>query len=168
MLYEAEMDNEVVTPLNLKYPKKMSYHTWHVYGYGICTDDIVRNTTEDRVKNLLSLAPVFNEKLQKHFSECGVETPELDDYKEYDEMCLNGITSILFHVIEEAEDMPLCAVRDYEDCEYIVFEPMYPWVEPDSVKDLTEEKLEQIFKKYVGILMDEAIEIGFQEIENGG
>ena len=38
----------------------MSYHTWTVDGYGICTNDI--ETTKERVEKLLQLAPKFNDK----------------------------------------------------------------------------------------------------------
>ena len=146
----------------------MSYHTWHVYGYGICVDDIIRNTTVDRIGRLLALSPTYNEKMQEYLKECDIENPTVDDYNEYDEGCLKGIATILQEVIEEVEDIPLCAARDYDDCEYLVFEPMYPWAENEKVRELTEEKLKQIFEKYVSILTDQPIEIGFQEIENGG
>lgn len=43
----------------------MSYISWHNYGYGICTDDITERSIE-RLKNLLALAPEFNEIGRAH------------------------------------------------------------------------------------------------------
>ena len=43
----------------------MSYHTWSVDGYGICTSDI--ETTKERVEKLLQLAPKFNDVIHTQF-----------------------------------------------------------------------------------------------------
>ena len=52
---------------------------------------------------------------------------------------------------------------------YLIITPSYPWTSiTKEEKNLTEEKAEKIFKTYISILTDEEIEIGYQDVHNGG
>ena len=94
----------------------MSYHTWTIDGFGICTNDI--ETTKDRVENLLSLAPSFNNIIQTHFKECDIENPSLDDYLEYDTDYYSVVAYLLQQVIEEKENVRLDIAEDFNSYNY--------------------------------------------------
>ena len=46
--------------------------------------------------------------------------------------------------------------------------PATPWEITDRERDLTEESLVQMFSRYVNVLSDEPIEVGSQDVKNGG
>ena len=94
----------------------MSYHTWTVDGYGICTNDI--ETTKERVEKLLQLAPEFNDIIHTWFKESGIVNPELDDYLEYDEDWNSGVAYLLQRVIEEVENVRLDIAEDFDSYYY--------------------------------------------------
>ena len=146
----------------------MSYHTWSVDGYGICTDDIT--TTKDRIEKLLSLAPNFNNEIQKYFKEHDIKNPSLDDYLEYDEDYCSGLAYLLYQVIAEKENVSLDTADDFDGQWYLLLCPYYPWsnrtVEEQKLN--TKEKVTNLFKKYIRILTDEHIAIDYQSVENGG
>ena len=64
----------------------MSYHTWHNYGYGICTDKL--ETAEvSRIQELIRCAPEYEKVVDKLFQERGITEPTADDYLELE---ING------------------------------------------------------------------------------
>lgn len=146
----------------------MSYHTWSVNGYGICTNDI--ETTKDRVENLLSLAPNFNNIIQTYFKECDIENPSLDDYLEYDEDYCSGIAYLLQQVIEEKENVRLDIAEDFDCYYYLLLCPHYTWsnITMEEKKLDAIAKVDNLFKKYISILTDKNIDIDYQSVENGG
>ena len=146
----------------------MSYHTWTVDGYGICTNDI--ETTKERVEKLLQLAPEFNDIIHTWFKESGIVNPELDDYLEYDEDWNSGVAYLLQKVIEEVENVRLDIAEDFDSYYYLMICPSYAWTTlTKEEKELdTEEKVNDLFKKYVGMLTDNEITIEYQSVENGG
>ena len=116
----------------------MSYHTWSVDGYGICTNEI--ETTVDRIEELLKHAPIFSKKLHDDFIEMEIDEPNIQDYLEYDCDYYSGIAYLIKEVIQEAE----------------------------REKNLTKEEFNKIFKKYINILTDNKLVIDYQSVENGG
>ena len=147
----------------------MAYHTWHVYGYGICTDTI--KTTPEKIENLLTQAPKLRECIHDYFRDCEIDTPSVDDYTETAEDLFEtcyGIATLLKAVVSEAEGLDLIACDDYDCSNYLVFTPEYPWQMTEIERGMTEEKLNEIFRKYVNILTDVVIEIDNQAVENGG
>ena len=145
----------------------MSYCTWHNYGYGICTDQIEVDSVE-KLEELLSYAPKHQNEYQAYFKECGISDPDVEDYFEFDRDCYYGLATILKKVIEEVEDIELFACDDFDCRDYLIYPYTYPWLITEKERDLTEEKLEQLFKKYVSILTDKPIDIDYQSVENGG
>lgn len=139
---------------------------WHYYGYGICVDDI---KTQDvcRLQKLLAEAPDFHETIALWLEESDVTEPTWDDYMNYDQDNYLGLATLLKEVIREAEILGLVACDDYNGKTYVIYTPGYPWNIPDEEQDLTEERLDAIFKHYVGILTDEPVSVDHQEVENG-
>ena len=136
----------------------MSYSTWHNYGYGIRVDDIKGQSVE-RLQALLKLAPELDQKIRAWLSELDIAEPDWDDYMDFDQVYYLGLATILQQVIEEAEGLRLT---------YLIYQPCYPWEITDRERDLTEESLVQIFSRYVNVLSDEPIEVGSQDVKNGG
>ncbi len=87
---------------------------------------------------------------------------------EFDQDFYLGLATILKMVIEEAEEICLTACDDYNSVSYLLYQPMYPWYMDSVDRDLTEEKTAEIFRRYISILTDDPIDIGYQEVENGG
>lgn len=146
----------------------MSYHTWTVEGYGISVSGI--ETTKEKVEKLLQLAPKFYDVVRTWFKESGIENPELEDYLEYDEDWQSGIGYLLQQVIWEAENQRLDIAEDFDSEWYLMIRPSYTWTTlTKEEKELdTEEKADELFRKYVGILTDDEIIIDYQSVENGG
>lgn len=147
----------------------MAHISWHVYGYGICTDTI--KTTPEKIENLLIHAPKLRERIHESFKDYEINTPSVDDYTEtveelFENCC--GVATLLKAVILEAEDLGLVACDDYDCSDFLVFTPEYPWQMTEIERSMTEEKLNEIFRKYVNILTDAVIEIDNQTVENGG
>ncbi len=145
----------------------MSYSTWHNYGYGICVDDIKAQDVS-RLRALLELAPEFKTKIEGWLSESEVEEPSWDDYMEFDQDFQLGLATLLKEVIEETEGITLTACDDYDAVTYLLYQPTYPWKITDAERDLTKERLNDIFARYVRVLTDDPIDIDYQEVENGG
>ena len=137
----------------------MSYHTWHNYGYGICVDDIQAQSVQ-RLQALLKLAPKLDGRIHAWLSDLSVTEPDWDDYM--------GLATILQQVIEEADGLCLTACDDSSGRTYLIYQPRYPWEITEKELDLTEDKLNELFSRYVSILTDDPIEIDAQEVENGG
>lgn len=145
----------------------MSYITRHTYGYGICVSDIKEESLE-RLQKLVSMAPEYQNKIQKWLNECGISEPNYKDYLEFDQDFYLGLASILKEVILEAEDIELVACDNYEGEQYLLYPPDYPWNRGCRRQLMTEEAVVELFQKYVSVLTDEMIEIDYQSVENGG
>ena len=146
----------------------MSYHTWSVDGYGICTDDI--ETTKEKIEKLLGLAPKFNEEVRNYFKGAEINSPELDDYLEYDQDYRSGVAFLLQAVIEEAENVKLGIADDFDGEHYLLLCPAYPWASltEEEKRIDAKEKADELFKKYIKVLTDTDVNINYQSVENGG
>ena len=142
----------------------MSYHTWHDYGYGICTDDISRNTTVERIENLLACAPKFRDDVHAYLGE-GDEPISVEDYEDYG---AGHLACILAEVISEAEGINFTPTENYDGESFLIYQARYPWAMTPKDVSLTEKGIEELLRKYVDILTDVKIDFGYQEIENGG
>ena len=145
----------------------MSYHTWSVDGYGICTSEIV--TTIERIEELLKHAPIFSKKLHDDFLEWEIDEPNIYDYLGYDCDYYTGIAFIMKEVIKEAEDIQLDTAENFDGDWYLLLCPWYPWTPvTEREKNLTIEELDCVFKKYIHIVTDDELIIKYQSVENGG
>lgn len=145
----------------------MSYATWHIYGYGIRVSDIEVESTE-QIQALLHMAPEYEKKVRQWLEKENIEYPTIQDCEESDQDFCLGLATILKEVIEEVEQIPFTACDDYDDGDYLLYEPSYPWYRGQSEQDLTEEKIHGILSKYVSILTDKPITIDYYSVENGG
>lgn len=145
----------------------MSYHTWHNYGYGICTNAL-ENADVSRIWTLIQMAPSFEKSVRAEFDEEEIADLTAEDFRELECSGRYGIASILESVIREVENIPLCACDDYDNNHYLLYMPTYPWYVQESEVKLTEEILDQLFAKYTSVLSDEEIEVEYQSVENGG
>lgn len=145
----------------------MSYSTWRNYGYGFCVDDIKTRNVE-RLEALLKTAPELDREIHNWLEEHSISEPDWDDYMDFDKDCMLGLATILQKVIEEAEGLTLTACDDYDDRAYLLYQPSYPWQLTEADLALTEEHLVSVFRRYVGMLTDEEVEVAYQEVENGG
>lgn len=141
-----------------------------VFGYGICTSDLVEDITLDRLEKLIECAPIFKKDVDVFTERLGsVEVYDiLDTFVEVgtDAGC-GGLAAILAEVISEAEDIRMDVV-EADGEEYVVFPPSFPW-EKDNLTEkertMTEEKMTEILDKYLGIVTDEVLEVGYKKIE---
>ena len=153
----------------------MSFVTWHFYGYGIKVDEIgeIGEISKERLKSLIDLAPIFKEQLQEQLEKMQVTDPGLEDYcdamqnAELDFGFL-GLASILKYVMEEVEGLKFVACDNFDNEHFLIFTPQYPWRMTEREQQVTEESLNDIFTKYVGVLTDKEIDIDYQSVENGG
>lgn len=145
----------------------MSFQTWHNYGYGICVSDIDIQDVKGLGK-LLTMAPNFRKKIRDELSDAGIKRPTVDDYMDWDVDYNLGLATILKEVIEEAEGISMTACNNYDGEKFLLFQPQYPWELTDSARNLTEERLKEIFDRYVCYLMIRPIPVEYQEVENGG
>lgn len=147
----------------------MSYETWHTYGYGICVSEIeVKKPDVKRLKSLLSLAPKLNKRIEQWLAEAEIHSPEYEDYMEFDEEYMLGLAYLLKEVILEAEAVEFTACDDFCGNTFLVYEPQYPWKTGERERLMQESDIQAIFQKYVSVLTEEAIEIDYQSVENGG
>lgn len=145
----------------------MSHHTWHNYGYGICTDKL--ETAEvSRIQALIHCAPEYEKVVNQLLLEREITDPEPDDYLELEINSCYGMASILQDVILEAEGLILTACDNYDGSNYLLYMPSYPWHLQTNERSLTEETVRQIFAKYASILSNEVLEVDYQLVENGG
>lgn len=152
----------------------MSYRTWTTYGFGFCVDDISEDVslTLDKVLNLAKTEPsvykIVTEYLDEICEEEKITRDELciDDIDGLEgDYCERGIAFVLLNVITE---IPVMYADNFDGVEYILYEPSYPWQMKENEKNLSEEDVEKIFKKYINMLTDKPINIDYQSVENGG
>lgn len=147
----------------------MSYSTWTTYGFGFRTSDI--KTTPEKLLKLASMNPAARDDIDIRFTELfdgeyKAEDLTMEDFEELEgDYCERGIAYVLNQVINE---ITIDVVSDYDGNWYILYCPIYPWHMKESDLNLTEDQVEEIFKKYISILTDEYVEIDYQEVENGG
>ena len=176
----------------------MSFNTWVYYGYGVCLWDLYKTEkplTYEGLNNLCGKSDTTLKLLIEDLEGC-VENVDLttlpDNLKERakalteivssdiscrdfledvaeDDCGLRGIGKYLREVIFDKENVDTCHCDDFDGAAYLLITPSYPWTSiTEKEKNLTEEKAEKIFKTYISILTDEEIEIGYQEVHNGG
>lgn len=145
----------------------MSYQTWHTYGYGVCTEKIQIRSVED-LEKLISLAPKYEMEIKEWLAENEIEKPTIDDYLEYDEDEYCKLASILKAVIFEVEEVEFTACNNFDGENYLIYEPSYPWHMSKADSSMTEERIEEILRKYISIVTNQMPEMDYQSVGNGG
>ncbi len=148
----------------------MSFHTYHVYGYGIAISDLGK-IDDEKVMQIIDMAPQFKERAQEHFKSENIENPSVNDYLEYaleDSSTNCGLSQIISCAIYENEKIEFTACTDFSDEEYVLYEQAYPWHMSKLDFTMTEDKVKEILQKYIKVLTDKEIEICSRDPENGG
>ena len=148
----------------------MSYKTWTTYGFGFCVDDI--DTTPKKLLELAALRPKVLEDVREYLNDYFDGKEYYDDelaMEDFDELegeyCERGVAYVLYQVID---DIVVEYVDDYNGTPYILYLPSYPWNMKENEYNLTPEKIEEIFDKYINILTDKPVIIDYHSVENGG
>lgn len=151
----------------------MSFRSYHIYGIGINTDNI--NTTAEKVRDFIALAPNFKKDFSGELTNS--EYNQINDFCVIEDLFDNNcddyfsLGAVISKVVFELEHISLVSCENFDNINFCVFCPMYPWVGNVTEKSLTEEQLKEIFTKYVAYLTDQPLselDYGYQEIENGG
>lgn len=150
----------------------MSYHYYSIDGYGITDDDLKSEIDVTRLMKLIEMSPELKKKFDEWFetNTYGLTTSViLDDFCEH----LNGYTGlmvILKEVIWDVEKIEFTISNDFDDVNYLLLEPAYPWYRPQKERyaDLTEEKVQEVLNKYLSVVTDDKFDIGYYSCENGG
>lgn len=145
----------------------MSFHTWHVYGYGVKVSDIKFDSIE-RLQALIHLAPELERNVEQWRVDNDVKISSVQDYYEYDEYEGLELAAIMKEVILEVEGIELTACSDFDNEIYLLYEQTYPWYLQDNEKDLTAEKLKEVLLKYFSLITDDPVEVDYYDPANGG
>lgn len=146
----------------------------HGFGIGI-TEQRIEPKSSQSVLDLLAMAPAYNaaciKKLEAYEQEknIGHSWEKLAVSEILAVLTKNGpcycksIAPVLASVISEAEGIIVEATSDDFTCqEYLVFTPQYPWVLVENERNLSQQKLETIFTRYLSIITDMPVRIGEQ------
>lgn len=145
----------------------MSFGTWHTYGYGFSTDELIPDSV-DRMEALLEKAPEYRRDIHTWFEDCEITEPSIDDYLDFDEDYRLGLATILKEVIREATGLELVSCDSFDGFKYLLYVPLYPWQMTEKDKEITKEKIDTVFNEFVAIVTDTKPDIDFQGVENGG
>lgn len=147
------------------------YHSWSINGRGIELTAIKNTMTMDRIMALLVLAPNTKKKVEEYLKDCGIDpaAATTDDIKEIEDgLGYKGVGTILRDVIKETENVELTLCDDYYGVGYLLFCPCYPWSPmTEEERNMTEDRLEEIFTRYAGILTDAPVYVEDKSVENG-
>ena len=145
----------------------MSFHTYHVYGYGICVDGIIIKSVE-ALRELINLAPTYASEVNAWLESNEITEPTINDLLEYDEDECCKIASILKAVIYETEGVWFSTCNNFDGNYYLLYEPSYPWEMLETDKTMTRERVCEILQKYVSIIADNCPQADYCGVENGG
>lgn len=125
----------------------MSYQSWHDYGYGIKTDNLITNA--DKIRNLLVLAPSIQQELEQtrlgddNLRNTPYEALTLEDFEILSEQnnynngnsnCIAGLITTIIYT--HTNGIPVVHVTNYDDCNYIIIQATYPWNMTETMKKL--------------------------------
>jgi small-conductance mechanosensitive channel len=155
----------------------MSYQTWHDYGYGIKTDNLI--TDEENIRNLIKMSPYVKAEITAHLENYNLfddmdKTDLLNNIEElnYNRGQPDMLAGLLTQIISTLENIPIIYVTDFDDSNYVIVTATYPWKITDEMqKWQSKDDIEKIFEKYINVLTDQSLtdlEWGYHEIENGG
>lgn len=152
----------------------MSYCTWITYGFGICVDDIYKDKslTVDKFLNLAAMEPSVLKIAQDYIDEIcqrdeiSKEDLTIDDFDDLEgEYGEHGLALILNNIIT---DIPVVWANDYDGAQYLLYTPSYPWTMDENEVNLTKDKVEEVFTKYVKMITDIPVKVTYYDVENGG
>ena len=160
----------------------MSYHAFTIDGYGICVDDIGYVSTA-ALRDFIKKDPELYANVMSWLSDDTSETKLIlgdesfddeaadlimDEWESDDGLC-TGLTPIMRSVILALENIDLVEAVDFDGVQYLLFAPFYPWsYTTKEEKSATQEGIQSMFEKYVGMLTDRPVKVQYYSVENGG
>jgi hypothetical protein len=152
--------------------------TWHDYGYGIQTDNLKSDKTRLESPINIAVADTRTSIINKFPKSKTLDTVNYDtlvetiaecDFGSYDDE--QPLASLLAQVIYDIENLSIEYAHNFDGNNFIILTPAYSWAMSDKMKKLkSEDDIEAIFQKCVGILTDQSLDelnYGFKEIWNG-
>lgn len=133
------------------------------YGYGFKASKIKVKDVE-KLKKLIHRIPEYEKDINDYFANKKIIDPTVRDYLGYMEN-YNGLAGLLETLICKEEGVVLYACNDDDGVCYLMYIPGYPWEFNHVDLSLTEDKLKTLFQKYVALLSDDPINIGYQRCE---
>lgn len=150
----------------------MGMQSYETRGFGIEFDHHCgTNTTGDKIRELLKLAPQFKEEIVEQFKDWEIEYEDatVDDFADIEQDFYTGIPYIIAKVINERYDCDFMeALSDENSKLYLLMCRCMPWQMSDFEKQLTEEKLTEIIGEHYRILYDDVVNIGDVSVYNFG
>lgn len=157
----------------------MSYQTWHVYGYGYgvnISDIDIDDSKLDKLIRNSNISDGISNELNKLYAEykndmdavCDALTDKYNLSSTYDA----GYASMIAYLLEQQySGLRFTPCTDYDNNQYVLYCPDYPWCETDFEKTLTEKTLRQIFVSFFETITDKPLSfncLGYHDVENGG
>jgi pyruvate kinase len=71
-------------------------------------------------------------------------------------------------LIFEVEEVEFTACNNFDGENYLIYEPSYPWHMSKADSSMTEERIEEILRKYISIVTNQMPEMDYQSVGNGG
>ena len=146
--------------------------SYETRGYGIQFDKRCgMNTTAERIRKLLELAPNFRSTVIETLNDWGVEyeNATVEDFSEIEQDYDTGIPYILAEVMNERYGSNFMEALSDEDCfVHLMMVSCMPWQMSDFEKQLTEEKLAELIRENYHILYDDDVNIGEDSVYDFG
>ena len=145
----------------------MSYSEWEIRGYGVDVTDL--NITPERMVEFLKLDPEAEAMARTFFEQRGIDSPTMDDFECFDEFGVPAIASTIAAVMNNVEEnIQFIGVSDFDDEEFVLWVPTYPWDMTGRERTITPDELDAIFGKYTTIISDKPVEPSDWIVKNGG
>lgn len=151
----------------------MSMQSWSVDGYGVCLNGIIDNIQVVDIRKLLQRIPNIEEDIDRWFNSNDENPLDINSYINYNSYHYDNeaLAWYLVDIIKEREYIQLYADIDQDGNEYLLYCPIYPWeyqrMTPEE-RELTPTELERIIKKYVGLITDKDVSVGYESVEHFG
>lgn len=140
----------------------MASQDFEIRGYGIQFDyKCGTNTTVEKIRSLLALAPKVREEVEQWFKDIDLVSDDVlvDDYADFDQDNYCGMPALIAKVIREVENIHIEAEADEDGTLYLFLCACMPWEFSEKERNLSEEGLCDIFRKYWNMLYDSEADI---------
>ena len=150
----------------------MGMQSYETRGYGIEFDRRGgRNTTGDKIRAMLELAPELKEDVNSWLKDCDIdpETATVEDYEDFEQDYGNGIPALIaFAMNEYYGHLIVDASSDENGILYLYLPYELPWDHDEFVSGLTEESFSDMLRKFYNMLYEDEAEIGRVYIHDFG
>ena len=139
----------------------MSMMDYETRGYGIQFDrHCGSNTTVEKIKAMLALAPNFSKKVQDFIDGFGLKEDEItvEEYEQFDEDYQSGIPALIASTMNEYFGSYFMeSALDDNGFVYLFMPQVLPWECDEFMRTLTERGFCEILKRFYHMLYDEEV-----------